>query len=71
MNHGARFALSSVTYAMEARDLLSKYGISATVVRLTAGESPKGCMFGIEISPRERAEAAALLTKAQIKFTKL
>ncbi|MBQ2765611.1 MAG: DUF3343 domain-containing protein, partial [Clostridia bacterium] len=71
MNHGARFALSSVTYAMQARDLLSKYGIRTTIVRLHPSETPNGCAFGLEVMPRDISSASAVLTKAQIKFTRI
>ncbi len=71
MNHGARFAVSSITYAMQARDLLSKYGIRTNIVRLHPSETPNGCAFGLEVTPRDISGASAVLTKAEIKFTRI
>ena len=71
MTHGARIAVSSVTYAIQAREILAKYGITATIVRLHPTETPSGCAFGLQIPPRNLSEAVSLLTKAEIKFTKI
>lgn len=66
MNNSARFGVDSVTYAMQARDLLATRGISANVIRLNKGESSMGCAFGIELSRRDVPAASSLLDKADI-----
>ncbi|MBQ8249282.1 MAG: DUF3343 domain-containing protein [Clostridia bacterium] len=71
MTHGARLAVSSVTYAIQAREILAKYGITANIVRLHPTETPNGCAFGLEIPPRDISRAAGLLAKAEIQFTKI
>ncbi len=71
MTHGARLAVSSVTYAIQAREILAKYGITANIVRLHPTETPNGCAFGLEIPPRDIPRAEALLAKAEIQFTKI
>ncbi len=66
-----RIAVHSVTSAMQARELLKRHGINANVVRLYQGESPGGCMFGLELSYPTLQAAYALLSKAEIKYTRL
>ncbi len=66
-----RVGIGSVTYAIEARELLSKYGINSGIVRLRQGESPRGCAFGLIIPMGVYQSAASLMTKAQINFIRL
>ena len=66
MSNTARLAMRSVTYALEGRDILSNYGISATVVRLRPSEGYEGCSFGLEIPRSDIVRAENLLKKAQI-----
>lgn len=66
MNSNARLSLESVTYAMQARDLLSAHGIGVNVVRLNRNESGGGCAFGIELLRRDVPAAISLLKKADI-----
>lgn len=67
----SRLGMRSVTYAIEGREILSKYGIAATVVRLHQGESPEGCAFGLEMANADAERAEGLLTKADIEYTSL
>ncbi len=67
----SRFGVRSVTYAIEARDILSKYGIAASVVRLNSKESPRGCGFGIQVAYADTQRAESLLKKAEIDFIRL
>ncbi len=67
----SRLGMRSVTYAIEGREILSKYGISATVVRLRPGESPEGCAFGLELARADAERAEVLLKKADIEYTSL
>ena len=67
----SRLGMRSVTYAIEGREILSKYGIAATVVRLRQGESPEGCAFGLEITRADAERAEMLLGRADIEYTNL
>ena len=71
MNNNARLGLDSVTYAMQARDILAKRGVRASVVRLHRGESSMGCAFGIELSRRDIMAASSLLSSAGIAYRQL
>ena len=71
MQNTTRIALVSVTYAMQARELLQRHGIDANIVRLSPGESPNGCAFGIQLHRGALQAAYTLLTKADIKYTRL
>ncbi len=68
MNNNARLSLGSVTYAMQARDMLVSHGIRATVIRLNKTDASQGCTFGLELSRRDVPSAASLLTKADIQY---
>ena len=50
--------LSSVTYALKAKDLLAAHGIRAEIVRSRAVRNVRGCGYGISFD-------AALLASAQ------
>ncbi len=67
----SRLGMRSVTYAIEGREILSKYGIAATVVRLHQTESPEGCAFGLEVARADAERAEMLLKKADIAYTSL
>ncbi len=41
-------SLGSMTMAIKARRALSEQGISVNVKKLSAGESRRGCIYGIE-----------------------
>lgn len=60
-----------MTYAIQARELLQRHGIASTIVRLSPGESPNGCAFGLELHRSSLQAAYALLNKADIKYTRL
>ncbi len=69
-----RIAFESITYAMRARDLLMAdremaRGARFDIVRLHPNETPRGCAYGLEIPRREMSRAAAILSKAGVKFT--
>lgn len=71
MQNMTRIAMVSMTYAMQARELLQRHGISSNIVRLYPGESPNGCAFGLELHRGALQAAYALLKKADIKYTRL
>lgn len=65
----ARIKLSSITYAMQARELLGRHGISSNIIRLRPDEATNGCAYGLELSLREMHAASALLARAEIRYT--
>ncbi len=66
----SQIGVRSVTYAIEGREILSKYGIAATVVRL-GRDSTEGCAFGLEIALADVLRAEELLKKADIEYRSL
>ena len=68
MASNARLALSSITYAMQAKELLAKYAIESSIIRLRPDETPTGCAFGLVIPRPKLSAAAELLSKAQVEF---
>ncbi|MCI9273111.1 MAG: DUF3343 domain-containing protein [Clostridiales bacterium] len=58
--------VSSITYAMKGRDLLSKQGISAYLERVPHIEALGGCGYGLNV-PRHTDEAEELLQQAGIR----
>lgn len=58
--------LSSVTYAMKARDLLRKQGITAYVERIPP-QSTTGCGYGLSV-PRGADAAERVLRENGIKI---
>ncbi|MBQ4091120.1 MAG: DUF3343 domain-containing protein [Clostridia bacterium] len=43
-----RATLGSVTLAMRARRILSSRGITCEVIKISASENSRGCIYGIE-----------------------
>ena len=58
--------LSSITYAMKARDLLKENGIPSLLTRSVAIRRVRGCGYGIRIAPEHRTRAEELLQNAGI-----
>ena len=58
--------LSSITYAMKARDLLKDHGIPSLLTRSAAIRRVRGCGYGVRIAPEHRTQAEALLQDAEI-----
>jgi len=69
VNNTARIGFDSVTYAMQAKDLLARHSVISYAVRLRASESGTGCAFGLELSRRDLTVAVTLLSKAQMKYS--
>ncbi|MBO4452477.1 MAG: DUF3343 domain-containing protein [Clostridia bacterium] len=53
--------LSSITYALKARDILAGHGIRAEIVRSRAVKSVRGCGYGLSLDPALLSAAQALL----------
>ena len=58
--------LSSITYAMKARDLLKDNGIPSLLTRSAAIRRVRGCGYGVRIAARHRDQAEGLLKAAGI-----
>ncbi len=64
-------ALSSATMALKAQNVLSKYSIRSTVVRVDPGMTRRGCSFGIRFDAYNADNARLLLTRNSIKYSEL
>ena len=58
--------LTSITYAMKAKDVLIKRGIRSDIVRTPKHTSPTGCGYSLYV-PRRFNEAVAILNSSGIK----
>ena len=59
--------LSSVTYALEAQELLEKNQIRSTITRSAAIRKVRGCGYGLRVGNADRARAEMLLRDAGIR----
>lgn len=59
--------LSSVTYALEAQELLEKNQIRSTLTRSAAIRKVRGCGYGLRVGSSNRFRAEALLRDAGIQ----
>jgi len=60
--------LSSVTYAMKARDLLSAQGIRSELTRSAAIRRIRGCGYGLRIRARDKERAQQILIQAGVNI---
>ena len=63
----ALFMLSSITYAMKGRELLSLNGIKCEIKRVPKNKVLSGCGYGLLIYEKVD-EAAEILSKAHLKI---
>ncbi len=61
----ALFTLSSITYAMKGRDLLSSRGIKCEIQRVSSGKAHSGCGYGLIIYG-DAEFAAKILSQARV-----
>lgn len=61
----ALFTLSSITYAMKGRDLLSSRGIKCEILRVSSGNAHSGCGYGL-IVYGDAESAARILSQARV-----
>lgn len=59
--------LSSVTYALEAQELLEKHHIRSTPTRSAAIRKVRGCGYGLRVGNADRSRAETLLRDAGIR----
>lgn len=58
--------LTSITYAMKAKDVLIRRGIRSDIVRTPKHNSPTGCGYSLYV-PRRFNEAVDILNSSGIK----
>lgn len=59
--------LSSVTYALEAQELLEKHHIRSVITRSAAIRKVRGCGYGLRVGGPNRSRAETLLRDAGIQ----
>lgn len=59
--------LSSVTYALEAQELLEKKQIPSTLTRSAAIRKVRGCGYGLRVGSANRSRAEKILRDAGIR----
>jgi len=62
-------SLGSVTYALKAQKLLSGMKIHSKLIKLDAGKSLDGCIYGLILSSFDYPTAAMELKKAGLSFS--
>ncbi len=64
------FTVGSVTYAVKARKILSRAGISSRLVKVDGGKSRHGCTYGIEFAEEDLLAAVMELKRNGIAYEK-
>lgn len=59
--------IGSTTQAMNAQKTLAKAAIRSDVVKISAGHSSKGCVYGIEFAPEQYRNVQYILSSYGIK----
>ncbi len=59
--------LSSITYALEAQEILKEKQIRSSLTRSAAIRKVRGCGYGLRIGRNDRTRAEALLREAGIR----
>lgn len=60
--------LSSVTYALEAQEILNRQQIRSALTRSAAIRKVRGCGYGLRVGNADRVRAEALLREAGIRL---
>ena len=64
-------AISSVNYAIRAKEIAARAGIASRIVRLSREQTQKGCGYGLSFSSDKVRVLTALLKKEGIPFSEL
>ena len=64
-------AMSSMTYALKAEQLLKSSGMQVRVVKLAQGRTARGCAYGLELSCAQAHLALLRLEESSIKHGEL
>ena len=62
------FTVGSVTYAIKAKKLLAREGLTSKLVKADASKAADGCMYGIEFPTKYFYTAANILRSAGIFY---
>ena len=60
--------VGSVTYAIKAKKLLEREGVSASLVKMESSKSDGGCTHGIKIYESNLYDAVAILKRMGIDY---
>ena len=62
------FVLSSITYALEAQEILKNEQIVSSLTRSAAIRKVRGCGYGLRIRRKDRTRAEAILQQRGIRI---
>jgi len=62
-------AISSVNYAIRAKEIAGQAGIPTRIVRLSREQTQKGCGYGLSVSADRTRVLTALLRKEGVPFS--
>lgn len=62
------FTVGSVTYAIKAKKLLAREGLSSKLVKADTSKTSSGCEYGIEFLSKDLYAAASILRSAGIYY---
>jgi len=60
--------IGTPTYAVKAKNLLSRSGIKSRLVKLDGGEEGTGCTHGLEIYEEQLYSVASVLRERNISY---
>lgn len=63
--------IPTVTLALKAKKLLSKKGITASVVHFNSNENKNGCSYGIEFDINDYFSVLSILKESEIPHQQL
>ena len=63
--------IPTVTLALKAKRLLSKKGITASVVHFNSNENKNGCSYGIEFDIKDYFSVLSILKESEIPHHQL
>ena len=61
--------IGTVTYAIKAKKILSRAGISSKLVKIGDSDSKGGCTYGLEFGDNDFYSAIIELRKAEIVYS--
>ncbi len=61
--------VGSVTYAIKAKKLLTREGLTAKLVKTDASKTAHGCAYGIEFPTKDFYTAVSVLRSAGVYYT--
>ena len=61
-------SIQSATFAVKAKRLLNRHGVSCRFMKLDASKSKNGCTHGIEITGEDFFKAVMILKNSDIQY---